>query len=87
MIAKTDPEVVKEIAREARTILDNRAFLQAVIDLRKQWFGELMDAKTDSPKVLELIAMLRALEAIPGRLASMTHDAQMAPRGHDAGRL
>jgi hypothetical protein len=87
VIVKTDPEVVKEIAREARTILDNRAFLQAVIDLRKQWFGEMMDAKTDGPKVLELVAMLRALEAIPSRLASMTHDAQMAPRGNDARRL
>jgi hypothetical protein len=81
MIPKTDPEVVKILAKEAEGLLANRAFIQAVKDLRMQWFGELMNDKNDGPKVQELVAKLRALEAIPQLLDHLMTNQQFAQRG------
>jgi hypothetical protein len=80
-IPRVDSELRKEIAREARSLIEDRAFMQAVADLRKQWHGELMlDATTDEQAKL-LRAKMMALEAIPQRLASMMHDDQFGQRG------
>jgi hypothetical protein len=79
-IPRTDPQVLKERAREARELVENRAFLEAVATLRKQWFGELILAQDDR-KTLETAAKLRALDAIPQRLASAAQDAEFAKRG------
>lgn len=86
MIPKSDPQETKELANEASALLANRAFITAVKELRMQWFGEMMNDKTDGPKVQELAIKLRALEAIPAMLDHLMANQVMALRGHDARR-
>jgi hypothetical protein len=76
-------EEVKARARDARDLIEDRAFLEAVATLRKQWFGELMNA-TDPPQILGLVERLKALEAIPQKLASTMRDVEFAPRRNHA---
>lgn len=78
MIPKTDPQIVKELAREAEGLLTDRAFTEAIKRLRQQWFGELLNDNLDDPKVRELRAKLMALEAIPRALDSMMAAPQFA---------
>jgi hypothetical protein len=80
-IPRTDPEVLKALARDARELLDNRAFTQAVLDLRKQWVGEWASDATTKEQAELLRAKVMALEAIPQRLASMARNAEFVPRG------
>ncbi len=61
----------RELARTAKELLATRAFTQAVLDLRKDWFGMLMSGGLTKEREGELLAQLRALEAIPQRLESM----------------
>jgi hypothetical protein len=79
MNERTDPHLRKEIAVESKAMLESRAFLFAVKALRQQWFGELMLCKDPNEK-LELIAQLKALEAIPQRLEGFINDEKNAPR-------
>ena len=74
---KTDPEVVKSAARSATDILGNTAFQQAILDLRKQWFGSLMSATVDDAEARRLVAQLRALEAIPNQLQTYINSGKM----------
>jgi hypothetical protein len=83
MNERTNFEEVKARARDARDLIEDRAFLEAVATLRKQWFGELMNA-TDPPQILGLVERLKALEAIPQKLASTMRDVEFAPRGNHA---
>jgi hypothetical protein len=79
-----DPELRKELAREALDLLQNRIFLQAVADLRKTWFAELMvsGGQTDTPeRRQELVAKLRALEEIPLKLNGYVSDERYAKKG------
>lgn len=78
MIEKTDPQVVKELAREAEGLLGNRAFTEAIKTLRQQWFGEMMSADLEDYQVRELRAKLIALEAIPSVLHGMMAAPQLA---------
>jgi hypothetical protein len=81
-LRKSDPQIVKEIAKEAEGLKANRAFVVATQILQKQWYGELLDPKTtDVRKVLELVAKLRALEAIPQMLDHLMTDQVMSLRG------
>jgi hypothetical protein len=78
-------EEVKARARDARDLVEDRAFLEAVATLRKQWFGELMNPSlADRDQIFGLVQLLRALEAIPQRLASTMRDVEFAPRGNHA---
>ena len=75
-IPRTDPEVLKAFARDARELLDNRAFAQAVLDLRQQWVGEWKLDSTPNKRAKLLRAKVMALEEIPQRLASMAKNAE-----------
>lgn len=69
----------RELRDQAKTLLDDRAFTDAVLALRKRWFAELMDAKAPDEK-LALIERIRALEAIPTELQTIVNDYTMAKR-------
>lgn len=77
-IPRQDQQVRIELAREAREILDNRAFTAAIGALKHQWEGELLhDATTiDREKIFELRAKLMALQAIPQLLRGLMHPPQ-----------
>jgi hypothetical protein len=83
---KNDPELRKEIAREAEALLANKAFIAATNTLRLQWYGELMADNLSSDRVQELRAKLMALESIKARLGSLARDEVFAQRGQHAGR-
>jgi hypothetical protein len=80
-IPKADAQIRIELAREAKNLLEDRAFSTAIVVLQKQWYGELIDASADAAKVQELTAKLRALEAIPALLRNLMQASQFAPRG------
>jgi len=69
----------KELADEARSLLDNRAFTQAILELRKRWFDQLMAVRTNEER-LDLVAALKALEAIPTELQIQINNYTMAKR-------
>ena len=82
---KADPELVKALAREADQVLESRAFTTAVRALHAQWYGELLNA-VDPPRVLELVAKLKALEGIPLMLKHFMTTQDMAARGPNGRR-
>ena len=69
----------REREREAKELLDTKAFTEAILALRKRWFAELMDAK-DTETKLALIERIKALEAIPLELQTQINDYTMAKR-------
>jgi hypothetical protein len=87
-IKKADPELIKALAREAKDVLDDRAFTTATRALHAQWYGELMTPNmNDVAKLTELVAKLRTLEAIPQMLRHLMDSEKMAQqRGSHAGR-
>jgi hypothetical protein len=86
VIEKTDPQIIKELAREAQGLKDNRAFSVAIAALQKQFYGELLDPKTDKETAERLRERLIALEAIPRMLDNLIATPSVAARGHDARR-
>ena len=80
-IQKADPQVVKEIAQEAESLKTNRAFTVAMQLLQKQFYGELLDPKTDDEAMKLVRAKLMVLEAIPHMLDHLMDDQKMALRG------
>jgi hypothetical protein len=76
-----DPVQRKELADEAKWLLDNKAFTAAVLALRKRWFAEMM-ASTDEVVDRRLKAQILALEAIPQELQILVNDEKMAQARH-----
>ena len=78
-IPRADAQIVRELARDARTLKDDRAFMAAVGLLDRQWRGELMACPTD--KLVEVRAKLHALEGIQQMLDHLINSEKMAQRG------
>ena len=72
----------RELSDAAKALLADKAFGHVYLELRQQWFGQLMDLAHDSPAQVELAARLRALDIIPTALAKLLEnyrvDAQRA---------
>jgi hypothetical protein len=72
----------KEIADNAKFIVENPAFQHAILKLRKQWFGELMQLEPQAGSVGYLtrmaryVSLLAALEAVPTELAAIISNYQ-----------
>lgn len=69
----------RELSLEAKGLLDNKAFTDAILSLRKRWFAELMEATSTEDK-LALIERIKALEALPTELQTIVNDYTMAKR-------
>lgn len=80
-IPKVDPELRKAISREAGDFVEDRVFTLAIRALHQQYYGQLMNDGLKKSQVLDLVAKLRALEAIPARLRSMAKDEEIAQHG------
>jgi hypothetical protein len=74
---RLSPELRKADATAAQTLLDDRIFMKAILDLRKQWFGELMNEETPRKQDI-LVAKLKSLEDIPLQLQSYVNAQKMA---------
>ena len=79
-IKAQDAQVIKELAREAQGLKDNRAFAVACATLKAQWYGELLDPKTDDDGTKRLRAQLIVLEALPRMLDSLIAIQTMAAK-------
>jgi hypothetical protein len=81
----TDADIVRELARDAKSLRDDRAFKAATALLQRQWYGELISNGSDDEKRRDLVAKLQVLEAIPKMLDHLINDNKMlAQRGHRA---
>lgn len=80
-IAPVDPDLRKKLADDAKGLLGDPAFALAVKTLRMQWYAELINDGTETSKVLDLAARLRALDAIPQMLDHLVTSETMAQRG------
>lgn len=58
----------RELANDAKDLLEDPAFKQAILDLRKHWFNELMTGADTPAAKLELVASMKALETLPAQL-------------------
>ena len=79
-IKAQDAQVIKELAREAQGLKDNRAFAVACATLKAQWYGEFLDPKTDDDGTKRLRAQLIVLEALPRMLDSLIATQTMATK-------
>jgi hypothetical protein len=70
----------RELSDAARVLLADKAFGHAFLELRQQWFGELMDQPHAGPKQDELAARLRALDAIPNELGLLVDNFRVDAR-------
>jgi hypothetical protein len=80
-LKKSDPQIVKELAKEAESLRNNRAFVVATQLLQKQLYGQLLDPKADDEMVKTVRAQLMVLEAIPSLLDHLIASQTMAQRG------
>lgn len=83
MIDKTNPQVLRELARDASELLDDGAFSKAVRNLHDQWISELLDEAKDDEAVRMLRAKLIALDGLVRHLVGMAR----VVRGQDAKRF
>jgi hypothetical protein len=75
---KLDLEVIKERARLAKELLENKAFQYAMLELRKRWFQELLNNGGGDLTGARLCARISALEAVATELAILINDYKMA---------
>jgi hypothetical protein len=61
-IPRTDAQIVRELARDAKSLKDDRAFRAATGLLERQWRAEWMSCPAE--KLVEVRAKLQALEGI-----------------------
>ena len=73
-----DLSTKEEFAEAAQDLLDNKAFKQAILELRKRWFDELMTGADTREQRDEMVAKMKALEAIPLELTILVNDYKMA---------
>jgi hypothetical protein len=75
---QSDLEEIKERARLAKALLEDKAFKYAVLELRKRWFQELIDNGGGDLTGARLCARISALEALATELAVQINDYKMA---------
>jgi hypothetical protein len=67
----------RQLADEAKDLLDNKAFCAAILALRKTYHAELMASKDEyMDRILK--ARMQALESIPQELQILINDQKMA---------
>jgi hypothetical protein len=71
-----DLQKKRELAEAARELMDNKAFAQAILELRQQMFQELMACQ--QAELSEFRARIRALEALPAELGVLINNYKMA---------
>jgi hypothetical protein len=74
-----DLQQKRELNDAAKELLENKAFTQAIMDLRKRWYDQLMTTAVREQRD-ELIAMSKALEAIPTELTVIMNNFKMGLR-------
>ena len=72
-----DPTERKALADEAKELLDNKSFTNAILALRKRYFELLMGAEDVESKMC-MIERIRALEDVPQQLQIFVNDQKMA---------
>ena len=75
--AAEDLQKKKELADAAAQLTNNKAFQQAISELRMRWYEELMTNLNREQKD-ELLAMSRALKSIPEELGVIMNNYKMA---------
>ena len=71
----------REIALEAKEIIESKAFTAVKADLREALVNELVTAK-DRERRDDIIAEIRVLESVLGRLKARINDYNSAARTH-----
>jgi len=75
----------RELSAAAKALLSDKAFGHVYLQLRQQWFNELVELPHASARQDELAARLRALDVIPTALANLLEnyrvDAKRASHG------
>ena len=72
---RPDLTLLRIRAEEAKDLLDpTGVFARAVLDLRQQWYGELMALPNDRERRDELVYKLKALESIPTQIKTYITD-------------
>jgi hypothetical protein len=75
-----DLQKKRELHDDAKELIERPSFKAAILDLRKRWFDELMTAAATREQRDELIAKMKALEAIPAALTVIMNDYKMGLR-------
>ena len=71
----------RQLADDAKWLLENKALQAAILALRKRWFAEMMESLDEAQDRL-LKAQIRALEAIPQELQVLVNNETMHRARH-----
>lgn len=74
---KLSDHEIFERATESIALVENPVFREALKELRKRYYSELMEAGVGTLTATAAHAKLKALEDIPGQLAIFINDAKM----------
>lgn len=70
----------RELHDQAKELYDYPAFKHALERLRTRYVAELVAGADTTERKLEIIASMKALDAIPGELKTIMNDYTMAKR-------
>jgi hypothetical protein len=72
---------LREVSDAAKSLLEDKAFQQAISQLRTRWYEQMM-TELNIRQRDELMAMSKALRGITDELASIVNDYKFAARRH-----
>jgi L-alanine-DL-glutamate epimerase-like enolase superfamily enzyme len=72
---------LREQSEAAKSLLEDKAFQQAISQLRTRWYEQMM-TELNIRQRDELMAMSKALRGITDELASIVNDYKFAARRH-----
>jgi hypothetical protein len=76
-----DMSAKRELHDAARDLYTDKAFLACLDRLRKTWFAELITLADTTDRKLELVAQMKALDAIPRALKGIMEDYTQGTQG------
>jgi small-conductance mechanosensitive channel len=74
-----DLQKKRELSDAAKELLENKAFLQAIIELRKRWYDQIL-ALPKGDERDELIAMSKTLDTLAPALGVLMNNYRMGLR-------
>ena len=84
----TDLQEKRELAQEAKEILESKAFEAAKADLRDRLINTLVTSAPTTERKLEIVAQIKVIDEIAGQLKALINDynAGVRAQGRSAAR-
>jgi hypothetical protein len=82
-----DLSAKRELATEAKDILESKAFEKAKADLKDRLVNTLITAAATTEKKLELVAQIKVIDEIAGQLRALINEYNAGVRAQNRGSV